>query len=103
MRDILPPVIHQRSNKGDLSPNFARGLIQNERLIALLENGPPELDKYIDRTVLRTAIDRNDVSTQWAVGVLSAWLQRWTEPTSSASQHPEPPHRPAATARAARL
>lgn len=101
MRGVLPPAIQQRTSKGDLSPNFARGLIQNERLHALLENGPDELDHYIDRTVLRTAIDRNDVSTQWAVGVLSAWLQRWTGPTSSATQHPEPTHQPAATEHAA--
>lgn len=94
MRDILPPVIQQRSSKGDLSPNFARGLLQNDHLHALLEDGPDELYQYVDKAVLRAAIDRNDVSTQWAVGVLSAWLQRWTGSISSAPQHPEPSYQP---------
>ncbi len=76
LKDLLPPEIRQRNDKGDLSPNFNRNLLRDEqaRIRQLWADERVRLSSYIDMEVLCQAHAQRDAPTLWTAIVLTRWL-----------------------------
>jgi asparagine synthase (glutamine-hydrolysing) len=86
MKDILPPEIQWRRNKGNLSPNFHRRLLDFERenLERVILQDPAPIEPYVDREAMRGAYreyQKNHARTQgesiqlFAAVNLALWLR----------------------------
>jgi len=86
MSGILPPDIQWRRNKGNLSPNFHRRLLDFERdnLERVILRDPAPLEPYVDAKAMRAAYheyEKNHVRTQgesiqlFAAVNLALWLR----------------------------
>jgi len=87
MQGLLPPEVQWRQDKGDLSPNIRRGLLENKTLLekAILHDSKPIAD-YLDLPALQAAYQRfisapmqtgdADIFTILNAVTLSRWLQR---------------------------
>lgn len=85
MDGILPDEIRWRSDKANLSSNFERNVrrslpgIQND----LLTNST--LAPFVDRTVLRDALQRSDTVAVWHTLALAQWLDHASHGTNDPS------------------
>lgn len=87
MDGILPTSIQWRFTKGDLSPNFCRGLAGPDRNIVadVVHRPPPDLGEYVDLAALRESFHRfmsrpaaaeSDAVDLYSSVMLAQWLTR---------------------------
>jgi asparagine synthase (glutamine-hydrolysing) len=84
----LPPKVRLRSGKGNMGPNFIRGLASAEEpLRKLLFHGPPSLATYVNLTALHrlyhafmaeSVVNEDELLMILSVALLSNWLQQWS-------------------------
>jgi asparagine synthase (glutamine-hydrolysing) len=83
LADLLPPEVRWRTDKGNLSHNFNRGLLwERERLEDVLGE-PGVIQEYLDMGALRRAYQKfihqepgNDPLTIWKAMTLALWLRQ---------------------------
>jgi asparagine synthase (glutamine-hydrolysing) len=81
---VLPDEVAWRGGKGNLSPNFARGLLAFERgtLEEVILNDSKTIEAYVDITALRKAYEQYvsqrknaDALTVWKAVTLALWFR----------------------------
>jgi hypothetical protein len=74
MAGILPDDIRWRSDKADLSSNFRRNVFRHTfpNRDQILNHSA--LAPFIDRAVLRDALERSDIVAAWHALALAQWL-----------------------------
>jgi asparagine synthase (glutamine-hydrolysing) len=102
LANTLPPKVRLRTGKGNMGPNFIRGLISaEETLRKLLFHGPPSLATYINRNALhrlyytfitKSVASEDDLLMILSVALLSNWLQQWSLTNESNSVKSFPSH-----------
>lgn len=86
MQGILPEEVQWRLTKGNLSPNFYRGLLcfEKETLDEVILHDPSIIEDYVDISALRAAYKRYssrpmqsnaDALTVYCSVTLARWLQ----------------------------
>jgi asparagine synthase (glutamine-hydrolysing) len=85
MADVLPDAVRWRAGKGNLSPNFRRGLFESDRgLLEGVMTAPQIIEEYVDVPALREAYDRcvsrgasdDDALTVYGAVTLALWLRQ---------------------------
>ena len=86
MRGILPEEVRWRAGKANLTPNFTRRLVAQDRslLEEVVHGDPSVLEEYVDIPALRRTYDRyvsqptseRDALSVYSAVVLALWLQK---------------------------
>ena len=84
MEQVLPPAVQWRLDKGDLSPNFTRGMLTDDRarvdgvLLGDLHSMAPFVDGSILRAAYQRYVERRSPANEllvWKAVVLAEWLR----------------------------